>query len=416
MPGLTALIDSRLERLPRTLSLDWPGGHLGHRAAQVRLRLADWRPMVWLASGHIGTLADAYVRGDLEIEGQLTDVMAVAAALAGDPVKRGAQSAWLRWLGAWRSHWLHRRHRSSAQVRFHYDVCDDFYALWLDPQRVYSCAYYHDDTIDLAQAQQAKLDLVCRKLQLAPGQRFLDVGAGWGGLLFWAAEHYGVQALGITLSRNQHDHVNCLIEAKGLRGRVEMRLADYRDLPASDGFDRVASIGMIEHVGRAHRQAYFSKLRDLVHPGGLVLNHGITAGGIDNGQLGAGMGDFIERHIFPGGELVHVSREIESLARGGLELVDVENLRPHYARTLWAWSDRLEGELARAIELTSAATVRAYRLYLAGCAMAFERGWLSLNQLLATRPDGDVEHGELRGAQSVYPFRRDHMPGRARAT
>jgi len=149
----------------------------------------------------------------------------------------------------------------------------------------------------------------------------------------------------------------------------------------------------------------------LLRPGGLLLNHGIAAGGLANQQLGAGIGDFIERHIFPGGELVHVSRAVQALARSGFELLDAENLRPHYARTLWAWSAALERQLAAARALTSEATVRAYRLYLAGSAMCFERRWLGLYQLLAARPDGDVDHGAMRGAQSDYPFRRGHMLG-----
>ncbi|MBL8302126.1 MAG: class I SAM-dependent methyltransferase, partial [Ideonella sp.] len=193
------------------------------------------------------------------------------------------------------------------------------------------------------------------------------------------------------------------------RGRVEMRLLDYRELPDDGGYDRIASIGMVEHVGRARLVDYFRTLHRLLRPGGLLLNHGINAGGLDNDQLGAGMGDFIDRHIFPGGELVHVSRTAQALAAGGLELVDLENLRPHYARTLWAWSEGLERQLAQARALSSEATVRAYRLYLAGCAMSFERGWLSLNQLLAARPDGDAAGGAMRGAQSAYPFNRDYM-------
>jgi len=411
MTVLASLIDSRVSQLPRRLALEWPGGRVGAGAAEVRLKLPNRRSLAWFAQGRIGSLADAYVRGELEIEGAMSDVMAVAAALAGDPVKRGERVAWPRFLRSLRSQWLHHRRRDAEQVRFHYDVCDDFFALWLDPLRVYSCAYWADDAFTLAQAQQAKLDLVCRKLRLAPGQTFLDVGAGWGGLLLWAAEHYGVKAMGITLSRNQHAHVNRLIDDKGLRGRVDMKLLDYRELPPQDGFDRIASIGMLEHVGQARLEGYFARLTRLLRPGGLVMNHGITAGGVRNDQLGAGMGDFIERHIFPGGELVHVSNVARSLASGGLELVDAENLRPHYARTLWAWSDALEQQLDRARALTNEATVRAYRLYLAGCAMSFERGWLSLYQLLATRPDGEVEHGPMRGAQSAYPFRRDYMFG-----
>lgn len=409
MTVLSSLLEERLARLPRRLALEWPGGAVGSALADVRIKLRQRMPLAWLALGQIGNLADAYASGEVEIEGSMHDVMAVAGALAADPVKAGERASWPRWLAHWRSAWLHHRQRDAEQVRHHYDVCDDFFALWLDPLRVYSCAYFRDPAMTLAQAQQAKLEHICRKLRLQPGQRLLDIGAGWGGLLLWAARHYRVQALGITLSKNQHAHVNRLIDEQGLRGQVEMRLLDYRDLPVEGSFDRVASVGMFEHVGVAHLDDYFSRLAGLVKPDGLVLNHGITASGVGNDQLGAGIGDFIGKHIFPGGELVHVSRAAASLAGSGLELLDAENLRPHYARTLWAWSDALEARLAEARRLTSEATVRAYRLYLAGSAMSFERGWLSLYQLLAARPDGHVETGAWRGASSAYPFNRDYM-------
>jgi cyclopropane-fatty-acyl-phospholipid synthase len=294
-------------------------------------------------------------------------------------------------------------------VQFHYDVCDEFFGLWLDEQRVYSCAYFRDAEMDLAAAQCAKLELICRKLRLQPGQRFLDIGAGWGALLLWAAEHHGVHATGITLSRHQHAHVNRLIDERGLRGRVEMQLLDYRDLSVNEPFDRIASVGMFEHVGRAQLSDYFDRLRRLLKPGGLMLNHGITAAAVGIEQLGAGIGDFIEQHIFPGGELVHVSEVAHHMAEGGLELLDAENLRPHYARTLWSWSDALELRLDQAATLVGEPTLRAYRLYLAGSAMAFERGWLSIYQLLASRPDGQVRGGALAGAQSDYPFNRAYM-------
>jgi cyclopropane-fatty-acyl-phospholipid synthase len=411
MSSLAFLVESRVAQLSKPLALEWPGGRAGRADAPVRLTMRERQLLPRLILGRIGSLADAYVRGDLEIEGRLTDVMALAAELAGDPVKRGQQLAWNRLLRRGRSLWLHRRQRDAEQVRFHYDLCDDFFALWLDPLRVYSCAYYLRPDMSLAQAQEAKLEHICRKLQLQPGQSFLDIGAGWGGLLLWAVEHHGVRATGITLSRDQHAHVNRLIDQKGLRGRAEMRLLDYRDLPETERFDRVASVGMVEHVGEVNLDGYFGKLQRLVQPGGLVLNHGITAGGLCNSQLGAGMGDFIGKYIFPGGELVHVTRMERSLCGAGLELLDAENLRPHYARTLWAWSDALEQNLARARSITSEATVRAYRLYLAGCAMSFEQGWLSIYQLLASSPDGNVASGFLRGAQSAYPFNREHMVG-----
>lgn len=410
--ALGSLVDARLARLPPGLALQWPGGRAGAQAPSVLLRLHHRHLLLPLARGHVGRLADAYVRGELDIEGPLSAVAELAAALAGDPVRSGRSSAGARWLGDLRSRWwAHRLSRDSLQVRSHYDISDEFYGLWLDPLRVYSCAYFADPDMTLEQAQQAKLELICRKLQLRPGQRFLDIGAGWGALLLWAAQHHGVRGLGITLSHNQHAHMQRQIEAAGLRGQVEARLIDYRQLRDDAGFDRIASVGMFEHVGRGRLRAYFHQLQRLLRPGGLLLNHGIAAGGVDNPELGAGIGGFIDRHIFPGGELVHVSHAARELARGGLELVDAECLRPHYARTLWAWSDNLERHIERARELTNEATVRAYRLYLAGSAMGFERGWLSLYQLLATRPDDAAAPARSWAARADYPFTRRHLLG-----
>ena len=322
-----------------------------------------------------------------------------------------------------RSMAAHTAGKDSAQVQFHYDVSDAFYALWLDPLRVYSCAYYTPlqrsdctrpgNNCTLAAAQEAKLNHICRKLMLTPDERFLDIGAGWGGLLLWAAEHYGVDATGVTLSKNQHAYVEQLIADKGLQNRVRVHLRDYRDITSSgQTFDKISSVGMFEHVGQANMTAYFSTIMGLLKPGGLVLNHGITAGGLDNTQLGAGMGDFIEKYIFPGGELLHVSAMLAHQARAGLELVDAENLRPHYARTLWDWSAALEAQLGEARRLLALGTsseqaektLRAYRLYLAGSAMCFEQGWLALHQLLAIKP-----HGNVGSADTSYPFNRSYM-------
>jgi cyclopropane-fatty-acyl-phospholipid synthase len=418
MEPLVRKIEAQLAALPVGVSLDLPGGmHAGPPNAAVRLSFDDWSGLATFAAGQIGRIAEDYVEKRCRIEGRMRDVMAAAAALLpGSPVSSDS-NWWTQVLRRARSLAAHTPHKDAEQVRYHYDVSDDFYALWLDARRVYSCAYFRDADLSLGQAQEAKLDHICRKLMLAPGQRFLDIGAGWGGLLLWAAEHYGVQGTGITLSRNQHAYVSRLIEEKGLAGRVQMKLLDYRDLDESQPYDRIASVGMFEHVGQGNMPAYFAKIHRLLTPGGLVMNHGITAGSITPGQLGAGMGDFIGKYIFPGGELLHVSLVLRDLSLAGLEMVDVENLRPHYARTLWAWSDGLESQLPQAQRILATThgeaggetVLRAYRLYLAGSAMCFEQGWIALHQILATRPDGRMSTGTLHGAQTAYPFTRDYM-------
>lgn len=387
---------------------------MGPANAQMHLIIKDNITLAQLVAGQSGQLGEAYVEGRMDFEGSMRDLMRLAAEiLPGSPVD-AAQAGWLTAIiKRLTSVWRHSLERDARQIQFHYDLSDDFYALWLDPRRVYSCAYYREPGMALAQAQEAKLDHICRKLRLQPGERFLDVGAGWGGLLLWAAEQYGADVTGITLSRNQHAYVSGLIEKKGLAGRARMMLLDYRELDEIRPYDKLASVGMFEHVGRAQLSAYFDKLRRLVKPGGLILNHGITAGGVDNSQLGAGMGDFIEKYIFPGGELTHISHVMRHLAEGGLEGLDVENLRPHYARTLWAWSDALEKQLDQAGAALASEqgqkSLRAYRVYLAGCAMGFEHGWIALHQVLA-HPQGGGRADELDyPADLAYPWRRDYM-------
>ncbi|MDP1690938.1 MAG: class I SAM-dependent methyltransferase [Burkholderiaceae bacterium] len=415
---MARIVQAKIAAQAPGLAVLLPGGQrLGAADARVRIELGDWQALTHVAAGRVGSLAQDWVEGRLQLHGSMRDIAAVAAGLVGaDPTLPRVAPAPASPLAWWRG--LVRQSRSLArhtpdadarQVQFHYDVSDDFYALWLDPRRVYSCAYWREGVATLADAQAAKLDHICRKLRLREGQRFLDVGAGWGALLLWAAERYGVRATGITLSKNQCAYVQRLIDERGLAGRVNVELRDYRDLPESQPFDRIASIGMFEHVGRAQLPAYFGKLQRLIVPGGLLMNHGITAGGTRNTQLGAGIGDFIEHYIFPGGELLHLSHGLATMAEAGWEAVDIENLRPHYARTLWAWSDALEARLAEARNLTSERVLRAYRLYLAGSAMAFERGWMSLHQVLATRPSGELAAGTMPGAQSAYPFTRDYI-------
>ena len=415
MTVVDALLERKLDSLTLPLALRLPGGqHVGPRDAAVTLHLHAIGALAHIATGEVGKVAQDYVEGRLDVEGSMRDLMRIAAEMIGsDPTREPVAGApWSWWheirLRA-RSRARHRLEFDAQQVQFHYDVSDEFYALWLDPKQVYSCAYFRAPELTLEQAQEAKLDHICRKLMLREGERFLDIGAGWGGLLLWAAERYGVRARGITLSKNQHAHVNRLIDERGLRGRVTMELCDYRELPEAEPYDKIASVGMFEHVGQALLPAYFAKIWRLLAPGGLLMNHGITAGGTRNEQLGAGMGDFIERYIFPGGELEHMAHVLGVLSEAGLEALDVENLRPHYARTLWDWSDALESQLDAARCVTREEVVRAYRLYLAGSAMCFEHGWISLFQMLAAKPSGKVGHGPMRGAQSAYPFERSYI-------
>ncbi|WP_313624241.1 class I SAM-dependent methyltransferase [Achromobacter sp.] len=415
MNPLLSIVERKLQALPVPVQLVLPDGAvLGAQDPRVRFVTHDKTALAHLAEGAVGVLGQDYVEGRIDIEGSMRDVMAAAAALLPGSPMDAARGGWLTDLVRnVMSVWRHSVERDARQIEFHYDLSDDFYALWLDPRRVYSCAYYRQPDMTLAQAQEAKLDHICRKLRLQAGEHFLDVGAGWGGLLLWAAENYGVDATGITLSRNQHAHVTRLIQEKGLGGRVRMELLDYRKLDESRPYDKIASVGMFEHVGRSQLESYFAKLRRLLKPGGLIMNHGITAAGVDNPELGNGMGEFIEKYIFPGGELTHVSVVMQTLANGGLEDLDVENLRPHYARTLWAWSDGLEARLPDAARILGGDqgehSLRAYRLYLAGCAMAFEHGWIALHQILAQHPATGRSDELDHPVDLSYPWRRDYM-------
>jgi cyclopropane-fatty-acyl-phospholipid synthase len=364
---------------------------------EVEVLARTWRGLKALAAPAMGALARAYVHNDIDFTGSARRALAIAENMVGE-IAHGRDSLRARW-----RIWRHQHRSNRANIRYHYDVSNAFYRLWLDRQLVYSCAYFATEDTTLDAAQAGKLDHICRKLRLAPGDRFLDIGCGWGALLFHAAERYGVHASGITLSKNQFEHVKAEIAARGLSGQVKVELRDYLDLPEDVLYDKIASVGMFEHVGIARFPKYFAKIMRVLKPGGLVLNHGITHNALGADSLGSGIGDFVEEYVFPGGELAHVSRVIEGMAAQGLEVIDAEALREHYAKTLWHWCEGLEANADAARAEVGEEKFRVWRIYLAGSAHAFDRGWLSLWQLLAGKPlpDGRLPHPLTRAY--MYP-------------
>jgi cyclopropane-fatty-acyl-phospholipid synthase len=280
-------------------------------------------------------------------------------------------------------------------VRSHYDVGNAFYALWLDRRLVYSCAYFATGIEDLDAAQAAKLDHICRKLRLAPGERLLDIGCGWGGLVQYAAEHYGVQALGITLSQPQAELARERIAAAGLADRCQIEVRDYRDLPPDASFDKIVSVGMVEHVGRRRLPTYFATAWRHLRPGGLFLNHGIAMAASGNGlssllsRLMWRRGGFIQRYVFPDGELASSGEMLRAAEAQGWETRDVENLREHYTLTLRHWVRRLEAAHEEAAQRVGEQTYRVWRLYMAASAHGFAAGRLQLIQTLLSKARAD---------------------------
>ena len=278
---------------------------------------------------------------------------------------------------------------SPKAIAHHYDVSNDFYRLWLDRNMVYSCAYFRHTEQSLDEAQQDKLDYLCRKLRLKSGQALLDIGCGWGALALWAAQHYGVTVHGITLSKQQHALATDRIKKAGLEDRVKIELRDYRDIPDDAVYDRVVSVGMFEHIGVKNFSQYFNKVRQVLKPGGLFLNHGITS---KNGWLNTPITRFMNQYIFPDGELARISDVSDAMEKAGFEIVDVESLRRHYALTLRHWVKALEANMKRATELTSIETYRLWFLYMAGSAFYFDEGSINVHQVLAGHQHDNVPH------------------------
>jgi cyclopropane-fatty-acyl-phospholipid synthase len=397
--GVTRLADSVRAMGGTPLDIELPNGsRVSFGAApRVVLRIKDAVTLAQLAQPTLDVLGTAFAEGRIDVDGDMMDAVRAGEALAraaGNSTDRRGEPPGT----------VHRAEQDAADIAFHYDVGNDFYRLWLDARWVYSCAYFRrpDDSLDDAQA--AKLDHVCRKLRLAPGERFLDIGCGWGALVLHAARRYGVKATGITLSRRQFDRARDRIAEEGLADRAEVLLLDYRELPARYGaasFDKVASIGMFEHVGLKQLPAYFGAVATLLRDRGLFLNHGITSADVDSRPVGGGAGDFVEKYVFPRGELPHVSLALREMSAAGFEVSDIESLRAHYALTCEHWSRRLNAALDEACRATSDKTVRIWRAYLAGCAVGFQQGWMNIYQLLGSR--------QIAAGATALPLTREWM-------
>jgi cyclopropane-fatty-acyl-phospholipid synthase len=376
-------------------------------------------------------LAAAFVQGDFDVEGDLEAatrlgeeirerltvpgiwprLLALLAGLPRAPARALAASgpAAAELQGS-----RHSLRRDAAAVRAHYDLGNDFYRLWLDQELIYSCAYFRTGREDIDTAQRDKMEHICRKLRLRPGERLLDIGCGWGGLLRYAVRHFGVDGLGITLSEEQARWARQRIAAEGLGERCRIEVRDYRELPDDAQFDKVVSVGMVEHVGIEQLPAYFGKAFRLTRPGGVFLNHGIT-GSLEAATPGLlprlargmwGQGSFIQRYVFPDGELPALGRIVSAARHAGFEVRDVETLREHYARTLRRWRQRLEQARLSATALVGEETFRVWRLYMAGCARAFATGHIDVAQAVLCRRDA-------RGCVSIPLTRADLYAGLA---
>lgn len=357
----------------------------GHGAPQFKLMVTTPTHLRQLLALDAYSLAMAFVRGDFSVEGDLVAAVHFYQAQPHWSMRSGIL-ALLATFGIGRlESWFQTKGRAARNIRFHYDQSNDFYRQFLDSRMVYSCAYFREQRQSLEEAQLRKLEHICRKLNLQPGESFLDVGCGWGGLIAHAATDHGAISTGCTLSSEQFNFANQLSAERGLDSGIRVELSDYRNMQGT--FDKIASVGMFEHVGRRRMKRYFATLNRLLRPGGLVLNHGITRPETahDNAET-----LFIRRKVFPGGEIPRLSEVIRWAERSGFEVLDVENLRPHYALTCRAWSARLQENVTQCLRHVDRSVYRTWLLALAASAACFEDGRLNLNQVLLYKPGSSV--------------------------
>lgn len=373
--------------LPLRLQL-WNGQQfdLGSQAPEVTIRVPAPSALTYLLNPSLDNLGRAYVEGKLEVEGHLRAILEVAEQLAARGFVQGGR------LGQLFTPRAHTRRQDQKAIAYHYDVSNDFYRAFLDPAMVYSCAYFETGAEDLATAQQQKIDHILTKLDVRPGHTLLDIGCGWGALVLRAAQAFGANCVGITLSEKQRDLAAERVREAGLEDRISIRLLDYRDVEGR--FDRITSVGMFEHVGLKNLPLYFSTMRRLLADDGLAMNHGICTTNTDHSTARYGAGEFIEQYVFPHGELPHIGTVLGAMQDSGLETLDLENLRRHYARTCALWAENFERNDALIRTLVDERTYRIWRVYLAGCAHAFRHDWISLFQVVCGKAGRDA--GALR--------------------
>jgi len=408
----SALVTSRsvYERLARRSALPsprvraWDGTEWGSASAKSTIVLQHPGALRALLLPPSDLIAgEAYVFDDVDIEGDIYETLRWAAGLSANPPGRIAALRLMRDLrtlpddarryAAQRPRFggrLHTRRRDRDAVSYHYDTGNDFYSLFLGETMAYSCAYYLDPTEDLNTAQRRKLDLVCRKLGLAEGRTLLDVGCGWGSLVIHAASKYGVEAIGVTVSKEQAVHAREWATDAGVGDRVRIINGDYRDVRGQ--FDAVASIGMVEHVGRKKLRTYFDSVASVLKPNGLFINHGITTRSRSNRRNPT----FVNTYVFPDGELTPLDVRLTAAEKSGFEIRDVESLRMSYALTLREWVKNVEASRDEAIKATSQEVYRIWRAYMAGSAIAFERGDIGVYQALMTHPGAPWTYGRKR--------------------
>jgi cyclopropane-fatty-acyl-phospholipid synthase len=423
VPTVADIVRAVTREEPAVHITAYDGSDIGPRDADIELHVATERGLTYMltAPGDLG-MARAYVSGDLELRGVHPGDPYEALRLMEDGLRLKLPSpaealALVRGLGWERlrpppppaqeslPHWrrnliglLHSRKRDQDAIHHHYDVSNAFYEKVLGPSMTYTCAVFHDPKDSLEQAQAAKYELVAGKLALKPGMRLLDVGCGWGGMVRHAAREHGVKALGVTLSRAQAEWAQAAIEREGLAELAEVRHMDYRDAPVEQ-FDAISSIGLTEHIGLQNYSSYFAALRDRLRPGGRLLNHCITRA--DN-RAPARPGAFIERYVFPDGELAAPGRVMSKMHDSGLEVQHEENLRQHYALTLAGWNRNLVENWDACVAEVGIGTARVWGLYIAGSRVGFERNSLQLHQILATK--------QTRDGSFSYPLRPDWTP------